>query len=85
MVSKSELKSALESKTDYSEVTIEENSFVYAMVSEDTGLKFEEQRFDDEFAYNAWKDNDLVDQDFVKNDLSALVAKAKELYTELDK
>lgn len=89
MVDLKEVKNALDNRTEYENVKIEEDRFVYAKINDNTGMKFElpvgfnEDKENDNVAYLVWEENDHVEQNEVKNDLDAIVNKANEVYNYL--
>jgi hypothetical protein len=84
-----DIESALKNRTELNDIKIKEDVFVYAMVEEDTGMKFELPTEDEykvyssDVAYLVWEENDHVDQNEVKNDLDTIVDKANEVYNNL--
>lgn len=85
MVENTEVKTALENRTEFNEVFIEglSDQFVYAMVSDNTGMKFELHLEDgNDVAYLVWEDNDQREQDYVADDLDAIVKKANTIHNK---
>lgn len=80
------IKENVEKNTKYNEVTIEgaSDQFVYAMITENTGMKFELPQRDntENISYIVWKDNNMLEQGNITNDITAVVDKANEIYNQ---
>lgn len=84
-----EIKDALQNQTEYTKVSITEDLFVYAMLNDQTGMKFEAPGMDaTKFAFSSWVENKPIKKKqggrgTVPDNLSLIVDKANEIHTKL--